>query len=128
MLENFPDQETHNLLVWRRREIENYFLEPEYLSQSKFCRVSQDRLEQKVLQCANERLFLDAANYVVTSIREELKRNWIQKFSNPEEFSSREIALQRLKTPMSSTSIARMLIKKFLLMRWNVDSMNTSKS
>ena len=94
---NFPDQETHNLLVWRRREIENYFLEPEYLSQSKFCRVSQDSLEQKVLQCANERLFLDAANYVVTSIREELKRNWIQKFSNPEEFSSREIALQRLK-------------------------------
>jgi len=94
---NFPDPATHNLLVWRRREIENYFLEPEYLVQSKFCRVSQDELERKVLQCANERLFLDAANHVVTSIREELKRNWINKFSNPEEFSSRETALQRLK-------------------------------
>ena len=94
---NFPDPTTHNLLVWRRREIENYFLEPEYLFQSKYCRVSQDELERKVLQCSNERLFLDAANHVVTSIREELKRNWIQKFSNPAEFSSRETALQRLK-------------------------------
>lgn len=95
---NFPDPKTQNLLVWRRREIENYFLEPDYLFQSKYCRVSEDQLERKVLQCANERLFLDAANYVVTSIREELKRTWIQKFSNPAEFSCRETALQRLKS------------------------------
>lgn len=95
---NFPDPTTHNLLVWRRREIENYFLESEYLFQSKFCRVSQDELERKVLQCASKRLFLDAANHVVTSIREELKRNWIQKFSNPAEFSSKETALQKLKS------------------------------
>ena len=95
---NFPDPATHNLLVWRRREIENYFLEPEYLFQSKYCRVSQDELERKVLQCASERLFLDAANHVVTSIREELKRNWIQKFSNPSHFSSKERALQKLKS------------------------------
>jgi len=95
---NFPDPDTHNLLVWRRREIENYFLEPAYLFQSKFCRVSQDELERKILQCANERLFLDAANHVVTSIREELKRNWIQKFSNPAEFSTKETALEKLKT------------------------------
>lgn len=95
--ENFPDPETHNLLVWRRREIENYFLEPEYLFQSTFRRVSQDELQRKVLQCANERLFLDAANHVVISIREELKQNWIKKFSNPADFSSRETALQKLK-------------------------------
>lgn len=94
---NFPDPATHNLLVWRRREIENYFLEPGYLFQSKFCVVSQDEVERRVLQFANERLFLDAANRVITSIREELKRNWIQQFSNPADFSSKETALQRLK-------------------------------
>lgn len=94
---NFPDPATHNLLVWRRREIENYFLEPDYLFQSKFCRVSKEELERKVLQCANERLFLDAANHVVTSIREELKRTWIEKFSNPADFSTKETALEKLK-------------------------------
>ena len=93
---NFPDLKTHNLLVWRRREIENYFLEPTYLLHSQFCQASQGELEEKVLECANERLFLDAANHVVISIREELKRNWIEKFSNPADFSTKEKALQRL--------------------------------
>lgn len=94
---NFPDPTTNNLLVWRRREIENYFLEPAYLFQSKFCRVSQDELERKIMKCANERLFLDAANHVITSIREELKRTWIKKFSNPVEFSTKETAILKLK-------------------------------
>ncbi len=94
---NFPDPDTHNLLIWRRREIENYFLEPDYLVQSKFCKVEEGDLEQQILQFANKRLFLDAANHVVISIREELKRNWIEKFSNPNEFSSKEMALKKLK-------------------------------
>lgn len=94
---NFPSPGTHNLLIWRRREVENYFLEPAYLVQSKFCKVKKDELERQVLQFANKRLFLDVANHVVISIREELKRNWIEKFSNPDEFSSKEMALEKLK-------------------------------
>lgn len=94
---NFPNPDTHNLLVWRRREIENYFLEPAYLFQSRYCKVSQGELEKKILQFTNERLFLDVANYVITSIREELKRTWIEHFSNPAEFSSKEKALLKLK-------------------------------
>lgn len=93
---NFPNPDTHNLLVWRRHEIENYFLEPEYLIQSNFCRGSLDELKQKVLQCANERLFLDAANHVVTSLREELKKTWIQKFKNPADFPDKKASLQKL--------------------------------
>lgn len=95
---NFPNPDTHNLLIWRRREIENYFLEPEYLFQSHYCQVSQDELSRQVLHFANERLFLDTANHVVTSIREELKRNWIKKFTNLAEFSSKETALQKLRS------------------------------
>lgn len=94
--DNFPDPNTNNLLVWRRREIENYFLDPDYLSRSKFCRVSQGSLEKEILRSANDRLFLDVANHVVIHIREELKENWIQKFTNPEEFSTKEDALQKL--------------------------------
>ena len=94
---NFPNPDTHNLLIWRRREIENYFLEPAYLFQSQYCKVSQSELEKKILQFANERLFLDVTNYVITSIREELKRTWIEHFSNPADFSSKESALLELK-------------------------------
>lgn len=32
--ENFPGPATKNILVWRRRELENYFLIPEYLLRS----------------------------------------------------------------------------------------------
>ncbi len=95
--DNFPDSDTHNLLIWKRRELENYFLEPDYLVQSQFCQVEKDELEQQILQFANKRLFLDAANHVIVSIREELKENWIEKFSNPDEFSSKEVALEKLK-------------------------------
>lgn len=94
---NFPDPGTHNLLVWRRREIENYFLEPQYLVRSKYCRVSEEKLGEKVLHFANQRLFLDIANHVVISIREELKRNWIEKFKNPDDFSTKDGALLKLK-------------------------------
>ena len=94
---NFPDPMTPNLLVWRRREIENYFLDPTYLLQSRFCQASQDELEEKILEYVKERLFLDAANHVVISIRENLKRDWIVKFLNPMDFSTKEKALQKLR-------------------------------
>jgi len=32
---HFPDPDKYNLLVWKRREIENYFLDPNYLFPSK---------------------------------------------------------------------------------------------
>jgi hypothetical protein len=40
---------------------------------------------------------LDVANHVITSIREELKRKWIEKFNNPAEFPDQGSALQKLK-------------------------------
>ena len=94
--DNFPNHETNNLLVWKRREIENYFLDPEYLFKSRYCQVEKETLERNVIQFSSDRLFLDAVNHVVISVREELKRNWIEKFSNPSEFDSEENALRKL--------------------------------
>ena len=54
---NFPDPETSNLLVWRKKEMENYFLDPNYISQSMYC-VKKDKIAQRVLDFANERFFL----------------------------------------------------------------------
>jgi len=92
---NFPDPETLNLLVWRKKEIENYFLDPGYISQSRYC-VKKDKIAQKVLDFANERFFLDLANRVIIEIRERFKENWIKTFDQPSKFSSREDTLTKL--------------------------------
>lgn len=93
----FPRPDTHNLLVWRRREIENYFLDPDYLEHSRYCLVDKTELARRILEFARGRIFLDTANRVVISIREELKRNWIEKFSDPLEFPTKAAALKKLK-------------------------------
>lgn len=94
--DDFPDPKTNNLLIWRRREIENYFLDPDYLYRSDFCRASQVSLEREILRFAKERLFLDVANHVVIHIREELKENWIDKFTNLADFSTEQDARRKL--------------------------------
>ncbi len=95
---NFPDLQTHNLLVWRRRELENYFIIPEYLSNSSYLRVSQDRLCQVIRDEAQKRLFMDVANQVILFVREQLKENWIQLFTDVNQFQSKEKALVQLQS------------------------------
>lgn len=53
---SFPNPDKHNLLIWKKREIENYFIDPEYLSNSKYCKVSKDDLEDRVLEFSKKRL------------------------------------------------------------------------
>ena len=45
----FPNPDTHNLLVWRHREIENDFLDPEYLSCSQYCRATEEFLSTQIV-------------------------------------------------------------------------------
>ena len=110
--ENFPNPDTHNLLVWRRREIENYFLEPDYLSESKYFTSDKEELKQKILKFSKDRLFLDAANHVVIATREELKKNWIEIFSKPSDFPSKEAALEKLKDAIKSKEHASNVSRK----------------
>lgn len=66
--EEFPNPDTHNLLVWRRREIENYFLDPEYISRSSYCCATKESISGQIVQCARRRVYLDVANQVIVSI------------------------------------------------------------
>jgi CRISPR/Cas system CSM-associated protein Csm2 small subunit len=92
---NFPDPTTHNLLVWYRRELENYFLIPEYLSKSQYLTVSEDELRQRIRGTFQERLYLETANYVIVSLRETLKNEWITLFK-PTDFKTKDEAIAKL--------------------------------
>lgn len=96
--QKFPHEDTCNLLIWRRRELENYFLLPEYLVKSKWLHVSQDELKILIRETARSRIFLDAANMVIVACREEMKKKWIETFGNNSiaDFGTREAALEKL--------------------------------
>lgn len=94
--EEFPNKDKYNLLMWRRRELENYFLIPEYLMKSKYLNCSLDDLKNAIMQIARTRIFLDAANMVIVSCREGMKKNWIELFNSIEGFETREKALEQL--------------------------------
>jgi len=98
---NFPDPNTSNLLVWRRRELENYFLEPAFLLGSGYCKEDFKKnngqlLREKILSLATERLYLDVANYVIVSLREDFKETWIEKFKKTSDFPDKKTALEQL--------------------------------
>ncbi|MBF0622750.1 MAG: hypothetical protein HQL54_12565 [Magnetococcales bacterium] len=94
----FPDPDKYNLLIWRKRELENYFLDPNYLMLSSYLKKGVDRagLERLIIKHAQQRLYLDVANQVIISMRESLKKSWISLLSNPDDFPSKEVAIERL--------------------------------
>ena len=94
--QDFPGPAKGNLLVWRRREIENYFLEPSFLVESKYCHISEGELTTTLVRVAQKRLFLDASNSVISSVRQEQKSTWIEHFTKLEKFPSRETAIEQL--------------------------------
>lgn len=93
---NFPDQAKKNLLIWRKREIENYFLSIDYLMQSSYIDCGAEQIQNHLLDIARQRVFLEAANYVIVGCREKFKSNWIQIFDRVSEFTTRNDALQQL--------------------------------
>lgn len=94
--ETFPNPDTYNLLIWRKREIENYFLDPDYLAQSKYMSCSKDKLQGEIIKHAKMRLYMDCANLVITYCRETMKINWIKHFEKKEDFADEKAAINNL--------------------------------
>lgn len=117
---NFPDKKQSNILVWRRRELENYFLIPEFISQSEYLKPGYDeaRLKSEIAGLAHKRIFLDAAGIVIIGLREELKQTWITAPTNTDGYESKAIALKSL-LAMSEFAgqkdkVSKMLDKEFI--------------
>jgi|688.fasta_scaffold07541_10 hypothetical protein len=95
---NFPDETKNNLLIWRKREIENYFLSIDYLMKSSYINCERQKIEQCLLRIARERVFFEAANIVIIGCREEFKKKWIKNFDKVNDFKTKEDAITKLTT------------------------------
>lgn len=93
--DKFPDPNAYNMLIWRKRELENYFIDPDYIGKSSFLKPDID-VRQHILDVCCSRLFLDAANLTLLYLGRELRRPLpIGHFANPEHFKNKsEGALQ----------------------------------
>lgn len=93
---NFPDPDKNNLLIWRKKEIENYFLDPDYIVLSQYLKKTRFSLPEKILRLFQERLFLDCANHVISLIRENQKQKWIEFFADPSHFRTKQESIEKL--------------------------------
>ena len=71
------------------------------MSKSPYIRCSQDELKSCILETASKRIYLDAANIVIVTLREALKKNWIENFNDVRAFATKEMALEQLLTQES---------------------------
>ncbi len=78
--ENFPNPDTHNLLIWRKHEFENYFINPDYIQQSKYLTVSNIKLKKNIQAACNQRIFLDAVNLTTRILDEKTQKISIPTF------------------------------------------------
>jgi len=92
----FPDPNSYNMLIWRKRELENYFIAPEYIGKSSFLKPDIN-VDQCILNECNRRLFLDAANLTLYALSRELRKPLtIKHFAEPAQFKNANDGLMQL--------------------------------
>jgi len=112
--DNFLKPDTPNLLIWRKKEIENYFLDPSFLIHSKFIKegTTEEMIQNKLVHFSKQNVYMGIANQVIISIREELKKNWIEIFNNNKLFKNAEEALRNLNERNEFSSYADTVSQK----------------
>ena len=73
----FPDPAKDNLLIWRRKELENHFLEPAWVCNSKYFKPGKTSVDLGLWLAveASKVLWLEAANRVLIAKRNRVKRS-----------------------------------------------------
>lgn len=107
---NFPRPDTYNLLHWRKRELENYFIDPDYLIKCRWLVKTSDEVRSIILSESNRRLFIEAANLVLLKIRAGVLTPPTTWFKQVEKFSSRADALAELQNAAGLSDRSAVLV------------------
>jgi hypothetical protein len=106
---NFPDPTQNNLLIWRRKEIENYFIDPDFVTKSEFFQGERNEYIKQLQQEATRRVYFDAVNRVIVEVREQVKASWIDclryhdtDFQNADGAQARLLACQEFATKVQT--------------------------
>lgn len=101
---SFPDSSQHNLLIWKKRELENYFIEPIYLSNSLFLKenISVDDLRERIVAECNQRIFIDAANFTILHLNKKITKKLGYSFSDFNQFKCKEDGEQKLEEVLTT--------------------------
>jgi hypothetical protein len=84
-------------LIWRRQELENYFLIPEYLAKSPHLAATADELSATIRAASQRIVFRDIANSVIIRVRDDLKRTWVETMQSTTGLTSIEEVAAALK-------------------------------
>jgi hypothetical protein len=120
---SFPNPDEYNMLIWHKRELENYFIDPHYLEKSSFLK-PEINIRQRILDECNRWIFLNAANLTLHSISRELQKPLlIRHFRNRDEFRDRDegrLKLEGLAAAMDDRkeSVATILGESTVIQRY----------
>jgi len=94
--QSFPNPDEYNMLIWHKRELENYFIDPHYISKSTYLK-NGINIQQNILYECNSRIFLDSANLTLLSISREMQKPLsVPHFKNRDEFKDKNAGLIKL--------------------------------
>lgn len=99
---SFPDLSQHNLLIWKKRELENYFIEPTYLSNSSFLKTNLNDLKERILNECNQRIFIYAANFTILHLNKKITKKLCYSFSDFNQFKCKEDGEQKLEEVLTT--------------------------
>jgi len=120
---DFPNPDTHNVIIWRKRELENYFIDPDYLVRSPHLRIDEVELRRRILKECNRRLFLDAANLALLALNRQVRKPFASHFGNPNEFRTQRDGAKRLEELSAllekATSVVETLSKDAVAMSYS---------
>lgn len=115
----FSDSKT-NMLIWRKRELENYFLDPEYLEQSQHLRPQQRTpVRENILKKCQQRLYMEAANLALLRINQKSEYPLsIKKFTAKENFATKENGFLQLENCADDINSAKEKTDQTLQVRY----------
>lgn len=113
--QRFPDPAHDNLLIWRRKELESYFLDPDWACRGKYLRstASSDAVKAWLAAEADKLLLLEAANRVLVRTRSSIKQSHtpLLTAAEIEGCTKDEVILKLLDSPLLQSLTTSMAVE-----------------